>query len=206
MLLCLQEFEEALAGFVQANELVAKRWSGANQPHWKAIGAIQWILGRPAEAILTLRRNVDWISDGTITYVESCKGARDGLLLWYVSVSAGDNVNCEHALSFLRGLDVLWLKEAWPGHIALWRLGEISKAEMRAAAADESKDAIDAEAAHRIQRRVKCNLLFYEGVCERETGHEETCLGLMRQCSESENPIEEEEWYLSHHEARRRNA
>lgn len=201
LLLCLGRLDEALEGFIEANALRSKRSKGEFQPHWKAIGTIEWLLGRRTEAVQTLRRNVDLIAEGKIATSGSSRGAQDGLLLWYAAVSAADQANSKHALKFLRALDASWLKESWPGQIALWRLGDISLTELHAIAKDESKGAIDSAAAHRIDRWVKCHLLFYQGVRERESGHEMSCCEFMRRCSAGENPIVEEEWYLARHEA-----
>jgi hypothetical protein len=203
MLLCLGRLEESLAGFLEANDLEAQRWRGANQPHWRAIGAIQWMLGRKADAIATVRRAVDGIADGTISYADTSGGARDGLLLWYFGVSADDDAVRRHALAFLRSLDPAVLDEIWPGPVALCVLDRLKFGQLPRYLARELKPAIDEAAASMTRRRVNCHTLFYGAVRSRAGDDETSCISMMRQCFNLENPIDEEEWYLARYEVGR---
>src|SRR5262249_37565364 len=146
-LLCLGRLDEALAGLTAANERESSRWKGANQPHLRAIAAIQWMLGRKLDATTTLRCSVDGIADGTIAYSDSSGGARDGLLLWYMGVSINDDTMLRHALDFLRGLDAGWLEECWPGPVALCALGRMRFEQLSRHAAREIEPARNEHAA-----------------------------------------------------------
>src|SRR5262252_8843528 len=70
MLLCLGRLDEALAGLTAANERESSRWKGANQPHLRAIAAIQWMLGHKKDAAMTLQRATDGIANGMIGYTD----------------------------------------------------------------------------------------------------------------------------------------
>lgn len=201
MLLCLGRLEEALAGFIEANELETRKWKGANQPHWKAIAAIEWMLGRREEAISTMQRTIDAIAGGTITYTDTSHGARDGLLLWYFGVSARDERVRRHGLQFLKDLSERWpLDEFWPGPVALCVLGQLRFEQLPEYVARYLEPAMNEHAASIGKRRTSCHILFYQAVHRRAAGDEAGCLRAMRECYAVENPIDEQEWYLARHE------
>jgi tetratricopeptide (TPR) repeat protein len=200
MLLCLGRLEEALAGFIEANELEGRRWKAANQPHLRAIAAIQWMLGRETDATMTLQHATEGIANGTISYTDSSRGARDGLLLWYIGVSANDEMTRQRALSFLESLDASWLDECWPGPVALSVLGQRRFEDLPRYAAKEIEPAINQHAVSMTRRRTACHIAFYNGIQMRAEGDEAGCIRMLRQCHSIENPIDEEEWYLARRE------
>jgi tetratricopeptide (TPR) repeat protein len=198
-LLCLGSFERALSGFIRANEREAQKLNGTNQPYLKTIGTIQWILGDRYAAIETLKRAVDGILDGTILYADLAGGVSQGLLTWYFGVSARDRELQDYALGYLTKLSRKSKIRFWPGPVARYILGQIAFDEMVmvGSGAADFKGAIQIAESDLLKRRQVCNAIFYDAVRKRKEGDEKACARGMLQCSQLENPIIEEEWYLA---------
>lgn len=98
------------------------------------IGAIEWMLGRPREALATFRHTADGIVDGSITHSDLAGGVGPGVLLWYAAVSVGDDETKRHAIEYLRGRARRKVAAYWPGPLARYALGEASEEDVLKAA------------------------------------------------------------------------
>jgi hypothetical protein len=162
------------------------------------------MLGHRAEAIQWMRKTVDGILDGSIRFGDAAGGVKQGLLLYYMGVTAGDKEAAAKALSYLRTRTKRRAIEIFPGPVARYYLGEIDFADVLSDATRgrAHSAALATTIAHGdlLSRREVCVALFHDGVKERTQGDEGRCQSRMRECLSLENPLLEEEWYLARYE------
>lgn len=205
---CMGKLEEALSEYEQANALHCEKLNAESQPYLANIGALQWLVGRREDAIVTFRAAVDGILDGSITFADIAGGVSQGLLLWYAGVTAGRAEVTDYALKYLRNRSGRkpWI-EQWPGPLGIYVLGESSEEDVLVKGTGHArlKDAIRHAKTDLLARRQLVQTLFYFAVRKRRDGFEEECRVGMVKCASLENPIIEVEWYLACAEAGRGN-
>ncbi len=204
VLLCGQRYQEALSLFQRANDLVDPRLKGESQPYSAEIGTILWLLGKREESIRTFRTAVDGILNGTIGFADNAGGVSQGLLLWYVGVTAESEETVIHALKYLRKLSKKKRIQYWPGPVALLALGEktFDDVVMAASGSNNLEGATVNAANDLLIRRQLVVALFYSATKQRSEGLEDACKLKMAACSRLKNPILEYEWYLACAEAK----
>lgn len=199
-LLCMDRYDEALAGFQQAGRVANARHKGTG--YAEEIAAIQWLLGDRAAAIATVQGAVHGIETGAVEFTDFSGGASTGLLLWYFGVSSKDEVAAMSALAFLRRIAGRSLSSNWPGPLALSVLGDIqlehalrSKFET-----DNISQLLQSTETDILVRRHFTEALFYRGTMCRARADEQGCRDNMQLCAEIANPFVEVEWYLAQKE------
>jgi hypothetical protein len=147
---------------------------------------------------------VDGILDGSIEFADAAGGVKQGLLLYYMGVTAGDKEAAVKALSYLRTRTKRRAIELFPGSVARYYLGEIDFADVLSDAtrgrAHSAASAMTIAHGDLLSRREVCVALFHDGVKSRAQGDEVRCQSRMRECLSLENPLLEEEWYLAKYE------
>ena len=170
------------------------------------IACLHWMLGDRATGMRLMASLVDGILDGSINYGDIAGGVSQGLLLYYMGVTAGDEAAQAKALSYLRGRAKRSAAKSFPGPVARYYLDEIDLPELLAAAtakrggARDVAGAIEAARDDLLTRRFVCVALFHDGAKARGLGDELRCMTRMRECLALENPLIEQEWYLARFE------
>jgi tetratricopeptide (TPR) repeat protein len=164
-----------------------------------------WCLDQWPAAMELMRGLVQGILDGTIEFGDSPGGAKQGLLLHYMGVTARDRDAVEFSLSYLRTLAERWTIKYWPGPLARYLLRQVGFEEVLLVCSGQStvSKAIEAARSDGLKRRETCVALFHDGVRRRAEGEQKLCMGRMLECLELENPFIEPEWYLSRYEVER---
>jgi len=198
-MLGLGRLVEALDELRRANALASRRLKGETQPYLEKIGSILWLLGKRGEAIHTFRGAVDGIVDGSIKYADNAGGVSQGVLLWYASVTTGDEAAKNHALKYLRRLAKKSRIKQWPGALAVFALGEKTHEEvlMELCGTTELDESMKRAKNDLLTRRRLVQALFYFATRKREERDEQQCRAGMEKCASLENPILENEWYLA---------
>jgi tetratricopeptide (TPR) repeat protein len=202
--LCLGRLEEALEGFLQSNARAKLKPVGEKQPYLMDIGAIQWLLGRREDAVHTFRSGVDGILDGTIEFADLAGGVYQGLFLWYAGVSKPDHAAREHALSFLRGLAANSRIEYWPGPLAEFAIGKLSREQLlQEIYGTKLMWCIRMQTQVQRHKRFKLSdIWFHFGVQARAQGDEAECQRCMLECSRLGSGPSNLEWHLAKAEVR----
>lgn len=181
-------------------------------PGWrKYVAMVHWLLGNRNDAITLFGQLVDGILDGSINYGDVPGGVQQGLLLYYMGVTDGDEGAKTKALSYLRNRAKRTAIKHFPGPVARYYLDEIGFADVLAAATDRNRlgktpardvaAAIEIARGDLLARRFLCVALFHDGVKARARGDEAHCMMRMQECFGLENPLIELEWYLARFEA-----
>lgn len=202
--LCLGDYDSALEGFVQANVRAKRKPVGCRHPYVQEIAVVLWLMGRREEALRRFRRCVDGILDGTIEYADFAGGASQGLLLWYAAVTLHDDEAAENALAYMRGLAEKDRIRNWPGPLAEYAIGTLSRDQLlRAAFSTKCRLLIRLKAVLNggIESRLS-HTVFYFGVSARMEGNERVCLSWMDECSRSQSHPGLLEWHLARAEVR----
>jgi len=168
------------------------------------------MLGEQAQSIVLVEQLVDGILDGAINYADIAGGVSQGLLLYYMGVTAQDEAAKAKALSYLRDRTTRSAAKIFPGPVAGYYLDEVDFSEVLVAAtanAGSTRDvgkAVEAASHDLLTRRFVCVALFHDGVKARASGDEVKCMQRMQICSALEDPLIEHEWYLARWELRRK--
>jgi tetratricopeptide (TPR) repeat protein len=204
-LLAMGDYAEALPLFsrVDAFQRSDPRVPGqSGRGIW--VSCIYWILGDRAKAIQIMRDMVDGILDGSIEFGDAAGGVQQGLLLYYMGVSANDEEAASRALDYLRTRTRRRAIELFPGPVARYHLGEIEFAAVIAAAtknrAHDVIQAIEVARVDLLSRRRLSVAVFHDGAKARAQGDHRHCHSRMQQCFSLENPLLEPEWYLARRE------
>jgi len=203
VLLCMARLDDALRGFLKANELLVATSHGLSAGYSEDIATIQWLKGTKAEAVSTLRANCESIKAGHIGFTDSAGGAGAGLLLWFMSAVAAYPEDAEYSSDYLRFLSKRSKIRSWPGPVALYLLGKASLADVlrNAGGADDILEVAAKAKGDVLVRRQFCQTLFYLALQKYLQGDAPGFLKGMSECSQLENPIIEREWYLAKAEA-----
>jgi hypothetical protein len=210
-LVALSKYREALPLFqrVHAHVLadeVGNRIAPGRPGERKSIACLHWMLGNRSEALRLMAGLVDGILDRSVNYGDIAGGVTQGLLLYYMGVTAQDEAAKTKALRYLRNRAKRSAAKRFPGPVARYYLGEIDFPEMLATATEgrgAARDVAGAIKAARndlLLRRFVGVALFHDGVKARAGGDEAHCMMRMRECVGLENPLIEEEWYLARYE------
>jgi tetratricopeptide (TPR) repeat protein len=201
------EYEESLLFFEQLAERnredkVANTLAPGSFPWAIDIACLHWILGRRPKAIRLMHDLAAGVLDGTVKYGDAAGGMSQGLLLYYMSVSAKSLEEAYFALDYMTDRVKRNTNRAWPFAVARYYLGsasfeDVMDAVNRHALPPLTKPPAKVELGKRHRLVVA---LFHDGVKSRARGDEEHCLLRMSECYDLENPRLEQEWYLARHE------
>jgi len=207
-LLAIGDYSEALPLFdlVDVSERSDTRVSGqSGRRIW--ISCIHWMIGEKNRAIHLMTEMVDGIIDGSIEFGDAAGGVQQGLLLYYMGISAADEGATSKALSYLRTRVNRFSIKLFPGPVARYYLEEMDFSGVLAAAtkgkARDVLEAIEVARGDLLSRRWVSVALFHDGVIGRARGDEVHCRKRMRECFSLENPLLEPEWYLARNEVER---
>jgi hypothetical protein len=181
-----------------------------------AIGCLHWQLGDQLEAISLMHDLAAGVLSRSIRYAHDASGMGQGLLLYYMGISARQFVEASYALDYLRNrvehmrkhLGV-HLARSWPCPVAQYLLGDVSLESMIAEANSDGGIRLnlppeDAAARQESARRSRLAFaMFYDGVKSRAGGNEAHCIAQMRECYawESHSNV----WYFAGLEVLRSN-
>jgi tetratricopeptide (TPR) repeat protein len=201
------EYAESLSFFerlaaLRHRDKIANAAAPGSLPWQIDIACLYWILGNQLKAIQFMYDLAAGVLDGSVKYGDAAGGMSQGLLLYYMSVTAKKLEESSFALDYLRNRTNRNTNRAWPFAVAQYYLGRASF--------EDVMDAVDrrilppgtvppAKSAFGRQRRLVV-ALFHDGLKSRVQGEEEQCLIRMKECCEIENPLLEQEWYLARHE------
>lgn len=177
------------------------------------IACLHWLIGDQASAISKMHGLVAGILNGSIKYGDAAGGLEQGLLLYYMGITARNPGETSYALKYLRNrverlrkrLGV-YLNTSWPCSVARYHLGDIAFEAVMERVNDQSiKLAVpDAAARLEVARRKRLALaLFHDGVKSRAEDDETRCLACMRECYGLEAPPLVQEWHLARYEVER---
>ena len=171
------------------------------------IACLHWLSGERAKAISHVRGSVAGILDGAIKYADAAGGMTQGLLLYYMSITAKLPAEASYALNYLRDR-VAYLRKLvggrlsgiWPCPVAQYLLGDVAFESVLEEVEKPPKLAVpDASARIEIGRRNRLMMaFFFDGVKSRVAGHETQCLSRMREAYLLEN--QSLIWLLARHE------
>jgi hypothetical protein len=202
-LLSARSYQEALPAFerVGADERQCRVAPGQSGRQLD-IACLHWLMGNRLTAIMLMRGAVHGILDDSIKYGDAAGGVEQGLLLYYMGLTANDPDSVPFAIKYLRNRARRAAICVWPGPLARYYLGDLAFEDVLAAATGQ-RDLPDATKVARtdlLKRRQLVGALFHDGVKKREEGAEEQCMVRMRECYALEDPLIELEWYLARHE------
>lgn len=177
------------------------------------IACLHWMLDEKQEAILQMHTLAAGILEGIIQYGDAAGGMRQGLLLYYMGVSAHEPNETEYALDYLKNrlatLQKLVGKDmpaVWPAPVAHYLLDNISFEVVLQQIDRQPKLAVP-DAEERLKRSRRSRLafaIFYDAVKNRAKGNEKSCLSRMKDSYELTNASLE--WFLARHELQEANA
>ena len=172
-----------------------------------AMACAYWCLSDQGKALELVRELCTSMLDGSVSMApDQAGGATFGLILHYMSVTAGDDVNCDYALDYLRKLDVKYDKRPtlfrYPVQTVKQVLGELTFEDALEGATKVRTLAAAYEAA-KSSRLVLGELgiaLFHDGILRRASGDEAGCLQRMQQVFDLGHQTESIRWQLARHE------
>jgi hypothetical protein len=166
------------------------------------LSCLHWLMGNRLTAIMLMRGAVHGILDDSIKYGDAAGGVQQGLLLYYMGLTANDPDSVPFAIKYLRNRAKRVAIRVWPGPLARYYLGDLGFEDVLAAATGQRNlsDATKVARTDLLKRRQLVGALFHDGVKMREEGAEEQCMARMRECYALEDPLIELEWYLARHE------
>jgi tetratricopeptide (TPR) repeat protein len=164
------------------------------------ISCAYWCLGNHAQAVSLMHGLVKGILDGSIQYGDAAGGMSQGLLLYYMGVTARKPEETSYALDYMRNRLKRSLVQPWPCPVAQYYLGDISFEKVMEAVNRKRALPLDPTKVGLGRRRDLIVALFHDGIKNRAQGDEERCLVRMRECHALEDPLIEEEWYLARYE------
>jgi hypothetical protein len=206
-LLAEGEYWESLSYFerllVQRKEDERANKVPAGSDAWQIeIACLHWMLGNASKAIHMMHGLAAGILDGSIKYGDAAGGMKQGLLLYYMAVTAKMSEELSFALDYMRNRVKRLLVQNWPSPVAQYYLGESSFDDVMGEVNRQrvSPAMVEQWKIELGRRRRLTVALFHDGIRNRAQGHEELCLARMRECCELENSFLEQEWYLARYE------
>ncbi|MGB6538095.1 MAG: tetratricopeptide repeat protein [Xanthobacteraceae bacterium] len=173
------------------------------------IACLHWLLGDYSQSIRLMHGLAAGILDGSIKYGDAAGGLKQGLLLYYMSITARNSEELSFASDYIRSR-VDYVKNVvkrnspkiWPCAVAQHYLGDVTFETVREAIDHPGVTlaAVDLRKVELARRRKLCVALFHDGVNSRAQGDDEKCLDRMRECCALEDPLIEQEWYLARYE------
>jgi hypothetical protein len=203
----LGRYEEAIPLYERIGTYEKKTSAAVGLPGRQLdIACIYWMMGECALGIEQMGALVDGILDGSINYGDIAGAVTQGLLLYYMGVTAGDDGASAKALKYMRNRAKRSAIRLFPGPVVLFYLDQIHFPELLEAATEKRRavrdvtSAIDVATDDLLSRRQVCVALFHDGVKARARGDESHCLIRMHECAGLRNPLIEQEWYLARYE------
>jgi tetratricopeptide (TPR) repeat protein len=195
------DYENALPLFQRVDKHERSRLAG-RPGRREDLSILHWMLGDRAQAIALMRGLVDGVLDGSIEFGDLAGGVKQGLLLYYMGVTAKDPSTTEKAVNYLRVLSKKSRIKTWPGPVALYLLGMTSFEDVLAAGTGKTDMTIARTVSEQdlLVRRNLCVALFHDAVQRRVRGDESGCMERMKECCSLLDPLVESEWYLARHE------
>lgn len=182
--------DRALPDFVSADEGDRHTPSGRSDSSMKRIGLVYWLRGDTERALEVWASVVSGIEAGDIQFSDLAGGVGAGALLWFGS--RGHKPLRVRSEEFLRRHA---RKEAWPGPVGSFLLGEIHDEDLLVKARTPND---------RLTARQMCQALFYVGIRAREQGNrDEYQKRLQDACAQGRSALIEVEYYLSGYEMNR---
>ncbi len=169
------------------------------------IACLHWLLGNNSKAIQMMHDLVAGILNGSIKYGDAAGGMTQGLLLYYMGITAKQPDEVFFALDYMINRVKHAVSQNWPSPVAQYYLGNTSfENVMEFVNRQRIAPGMTEIAKVELSRRRRLTVaLFHDGVRSRSQGDEERCLVRMRECYELENPLLEQEWYLARYEVQR---
>jgi tetratricopeptide (TPR) repeat protein len=166
------------------------------------ISCLYWLMGERSKAVDLMHSLVSGILDRSIQYGDLAGGVSQGLLLFYMGVTAERHDEVTFALDYMRNRTGRLAATMFPGPVAQFYLGQARFDEVLLSATKRRtlEEAVVVANADLLSRRQLCVALFHAGARERAGGDAEGCLKMMQMCASLENPLAEPEWYLARHE------
>ncbi|MBS3931520.1 MAG: tetratricopeptide repeat protein [Sphingomonadales bacterium] len=166
-----------------------------------------WCLDDRARAIELARGLCAAILNGSVSMApDHAGGATFGLVLHYMAVTAGDEINRDYTLRYLKKLNVKYDKRPtlfrYPVATVKQVLGEVSFEDALASATGER----DLASAHRAANGNRSTMLalgqvlFHDGAIFRANGDEANCKARMQEVFDLGYQTESVCWYLARHE------
>lgn len=173
-LLCMKDYAGALPLYERMDvERRADPIIPGDPGRTEYIAIIHWMLEDRAKAISLFTQLVDGILDGSINYGDLAGGVQQGLMLFYMGATMGDDAVKAKALKYLRTRVKRTAVRNFSGQVARFYLGEIDFSEMLIAATKENDQgkppthdvasAIEIARADILTRRFLCIALFHDG-------------------------------------------
>jgi hypothetical protein len=202
------QYSESLAFFerlaIQRSRDEAANMAAPGSFPWNIdIACLHWMLGDKSKATQMMRGLVAGVLDGTVNYGDAAGGVTQGLLLYYMGVSINRSQEAAFALDYMRNRVDRCVSRVWPAPVAQHYLGDITFDQLLEAANRRANLTVKVEAwkIDLSKRRRMTVALFHNGIRSRAHGDDDDCLARMRQCSEFEDPLLEQEWYLACYES-----
>ena len=203
----LGRYEEALPYYEKVGDYEKRDNVAVGRPgRQKDIACIHWMLGDKTLATQSMTALVDGILDGSINYGDIAGGVSQGLLLYYMGLTAGDERAKTKALAYMRDRAKRSAIRMFPGPVARYYLDLIDFGDVLAAVTEkygsvrDEAMALQLASTDLLRRRYLCVALFHDGIKARARGDERYCMKRMRECFALENPLIEQEWYLARYE------
>lgn len=189
------DYREALRCFERLSALhkednVARVLAPGSEPYRIEIACLHWLLGDLSTAISQMHGLAAGILDSSIKYGDAAGGMKQGLLLYYMGITAKNADEASYALDYLkkriwrlRKLLASPASRIWPTPIAQYLIGDIAFESVLEEVERKPKLAVP-DAAERIAKGRRFNLaetMFYDGVKSRAEGDESRCLSRMRE-------------------------
>lgn len=201
------EYAEALHFFERLEthrreDKIANVMAPGSAPWQIDIACLHWLLGNRPKAVFLIHGLAAGILDGSVKYAsDAAGGMNQGLLLYYMGVTANMPEEVSFAEDYLRNRIKPSLSEIWPCRVAQYLLGEVALDSVMERVNRQPVSPLLTEAKAELGRRRRLSVaLFHEGVRSRALGDEDHCLARMRECYRLENPLLEQEWYLARYE------
>jgi len=191
----LKEYDNALADLHCAN--AAAVWTSTH--YFERIGVVHWLARREYLAAATWLESVLAMEGGKIQYADAAGGVEPGCLLWFAAVSLGHEELVVPARRLFeskiaKGKGLLWAVENWPGPLAMFLLGSMDEAKVRAQVSDVPI----------LRERELCQTEFYVAVRALEQGDIDKATKCYRKAAALHAGSVENEYDLAQREARRR--
>ena len=163
------------------------------------IAVCHWMIGDRQKALDLIRRLVEDVRDGTVTFTDFAGGVSQGLILCYMGITLRSLPDVDLAMNYLKNLATKPRIKNWPGPAALFLLGGLTFGEAFKNANDSADEKPTEQDGWR--RRHLAPLLFAAGTERRMAGDEPGAHRFFSECASLTNPLVEYEWYLAKGEA-----
>ena len=211
------EYREALVEFERLaahhrKDEITNTLAPSNPAYGIDTSTLHWLLGDRTSETSEMHGLAAGVLDGSIKYGDAGGGMRQGLLLYFMGITAKMPSEAAYALKYLRNRVEKLRKQlgvhmnvAWPCSVAQYLLGDVAfEAVMECVNHQAKLTAPDSAARLELGRRSRLKLaLFYDGIRSRALGEEAHCLARMRECLGLEDASNSLESYLARDEVQK---